>query len=197
MRLSPNNIDTIFHALGKQISFRAGTSVEVVVCGGTALAVLDLVHRATKDVDVLAWARTEGKDVFLDRVNAFPVWLEESAAAVASDFDLPGGWFNAGPASQLDLGLPGGFEGRLVRRTYGPNFTIHFISRVDQIHFKLFAAVDRNDYHTQDLLALKPTPEEMLDAARWVVTQDVSEPFRMVLEDFLTKYGFADVTDRI
>ncbi len=29
---------------------------------------------------------------------------------------------------------------------------------------KLFAAVDRNDYHTQDLLALNPTGAEMFDA---------------------------------
>jgi len=39
---------------------------------------------------------------------------------------------------------------------------------------------DRNDYHVQDLLALKPTEKEMEEATKWVLTQDVSEGFRLV-----------------
>ena len=196
MKLSQNNIDSIFHALDKQISLRSGEHVGVVVCGGTALAILDLVPRTTKDVDVLAWARTVGDDVLLERVTGFPDWLVESAAAVARDFNLPEGWFNAGPASQLDLGLPSGFDKRLIAKAYGTHLTVYLVGRLDQIHFKLFAAVDRNDYHTQDLLALSPTSAEIFDAASWVVTQDVSEPFRMVLKDYLSKHGYADVAER-
>lgn len=196
MRLSQNNIDTIFHALDRQISLRSGEHIGVVVCGGTALAILDLVPRTTKDVDVLAWARTVGDDVLLERVTGFPDWLEESAAAVARDFNLPEGCFNAGPASRLDLGLPSGFEKRLIAKAYGTHLTVYLVGHLDQIHFKLFAAVDRNDYHTQDLLALSPTSAEIFDAASWVVTQDVSEPFSMVLKDDLSKHGYADVADR-
>ncbi len=168
--------------------------MHIVVCGGTALAVLQLVPRTTRDVDVLAWMRESGTASYVERVTGFPDWLEESAAAVARDFNLPPGWFNAGPTSQVDLGLPKGLVDRLVRRDYGPQLTVFFVGRLDQIHFKLFAAVDRNDYHTQDLLALRPTEEEMAGAAAWVVTQDVSEPFRMVLKGFLARIGYAAVS---
>ena len=197
MRLSLNNIDTIFGALEKQISLRVTEHVGVVVCGGTALAILELVPRATKDVDVLAWARTVDDQFFLERITGFPDWLEESAAAVALDFHLAKGWFNAGPASQLDLGLPDGFKKRLIRKLYGLQLTIFLVGRLDQVYFKLFAAVDRNEHHTQDLLGLDPTDAEMFDAASWVLTQDVSEPFRMGLKDFLEKHGYADVADRL
>ena len=197
MRLSADNIDAILSALEKQISLLAAEHVGIVVCGGTALAILDLVPRATKDVDVLAWARAEGDGVRLERVTGFPDWLDEAAAAVARDFNLPVGWFNAGPASQLDLGLPRGFEKRLIAKIYGPHLSVYLVGRLDQIHFKLFAAVDRNDYHTQDLLALNPTDVEMSQAVSWVVTQDVSEPFRMVLKDFLSRHGYADVAERL
>ena len=197
MKLGPDNIESILSALGAQIRLRTRDTVGIVVCGGTALAVLQLVPRTTKDVDVLAWARESAGKLLLERIAGFPTWLTESATAVGRDFNLPEGWFNAGPASQLDLGLPEGFEQRLVRREYGNQLTAFFVGRLDQIHFKLFAAVDRDDYHLQDLLALHPTEAEMSDAAAWVVTQDVSEPFRIVLKDFLRRYGYAAVAERV
>jgi len=197
MKLGRNNIDTILTGLEAQLRLRTGEQVRIVVCGGTALAVLQLVPRTTKDVDVLAWARDSGGTLLLERIAGFPDWLKESAAAVARDFGLPAGWFNAGPTSQVDLGLPSGFVDRLVRRDYGPQFTVFFVGRLDQIHFKLFAAVDRNDYHTQDLLALRPTGAEMARAAAWVVTQDVSESFRMVLKDFLGGVGYAAAAEEL
>jgi len=197
MKLAPDNIEKIFSALERQISLRTGERVAIVVCGGTALAMLDLVPRTTKDVDVLAWVREAGGLVELERIHGFPDWLEDSAAAVARDFGLARGWFNAGPASQLDLGLPDGFEKRLTAREYGNQLSVYLIGRRDQVFFKLFAAVDRNDYHTQDLRALAPTEAEMLDAARWVLTQDVSEPFRMVLKDFLGRCGYATVAEQL
>ena len=120
-----------------------------------------------------------------------------AARKVGRDFNLPEGWFNAGPTGQLDLGLPDGFESRLVKATYGSRLDVFFVGRLDQIHFKLFAAVDRDDYHTQDLLALGPSEDEMEQAARWVLTQDVSEPFRMLLAALLKRIGYHDVAERL
>lgn len=42
---------------------------------------------------------------------------------------------------------------------------------------EILAALDRNDYHVQDLFALNPTDKEMQGATEWVLTQDVSEGF--------------------
>ena len=93
--------------------------------------------------------------------------------------------------------MPVGFEKRLVGRRYGKYLTIYFISRLDQIHFKLYAALDRAGYHVDDLFALKPTKQEMEMAARWVLTQDVSEGFKVILKDFLRKKGYDDIAQRI
>ena len=97
----------------------------------------------------------------------------------------------------MESGLPDGFEKRLVRKRYGDYLTVYFTGRTDQIFFKLYAAVDRNDYHVQDLLALKPTEKEMEEATKWVLTQDVSEGFRLVLKDFLERHGYGDIAKGI
>lgn len=48
--IAPNTIDRIFMALDRQIDIQDGNHIGLVVCGGTALAALGLVSRATKDV---------------------------------------------------------------------------------------------------------------------------------------------------
>lgn len=197
MKIAGDNAEAILTALDRQILLLGGDHVSLVVCGGTALAVLGLVPRTTKDVDVLAMATVHDGLVALQKVELFPEWLSEAARKVGRDFNLPEGWFNAGPTGQLDLGVPHGFESRLVKVTYGSRLDVFFVGRFDQIHFKLFAAVDRNDYHTQDLLALGPSGREMEQAALWVLTQDVSEPFRMLLETLLKQIGYEDVAERL
>lgn len=97
----------------------------------------------------------------------------------------------------MDSGLPQGFEKRLVKKQYGNYLSIYYISRLDQIYFKLYAAVDRNDYHVDDLFQLKPTQQEIKDAARWVLTQGVSIGFKTILIYFLRKHGYEDISERI
>ena len=190
-------IDKIFMALDRQIGVHGGIPIGLVVCGGTALAALGLVIRTTKDVDVLGVVVGPENGLRIQELKRFPEWLGEAAKAVERDFDLPENWLNLGPASQVELGLPEGLEKRLVRRNYGQYLTIYFISRIDQIYFKLYAAVDRNDYHVQDLLALKPTEVEIEKAAKWAITQDVSQGFKLILKDFLKRNGYEAIAERI
>lgn len=82
----------------------------------------------------------------------------------------------------LDLGLPEGFLQRAQHRRYGEALTVLFASRTDQIHLKLYAAVDQGaGWHLADLKALKPTEPELLQAARWSRIHDPSEGYRSVL----------------
>lgn len=75
---------------------------------------------------------------------------------------------------------------------------IYFIGRLDQIHFKLFAAVDQGQgKHSQDLLALQPTQSEMETAAYWVKNQDASDLFKQLLKETLIGLGYAESTRRI
>jgi hypothetical protein len=93
----------------------------------------------------------------------------------------------------LRLGLPDGFMERLTRREYGASLTVRYASRIDQIHFKLHATVDRGGgKHFADLRALEPTPDELVAAARWARTHDPSEGFRIVLLEVLAYFGVND-----
>ena len=156
MQINYKIVDEIFTALDRQIGVLNGTPINLVVCGGTALAALGLVTRTTRDVDVLGTVSATESGLTVHRIKEFPQWLIEAAGKVGRDFDLPKNWLNLGPASQVDSGLPKGLEKRLIDRRYGQYLTIYFISRIDQLHFKLYAAVDRDDYHVQDSLLLCP-----------------------------------------
>jgi len=195
--IAPDIINDILEALDRQIGVHGGVPLGLVVCGGTALSALGLVMRTTRDMDVLGSVSETENGVTIQSIKKFPEWLVEAANRVGRDFDLPENWLNLGPASQVESGLPEGFEKRLVKKVYGQYLTVYFISRIDQIHFKLYAAVDQDGYHEQDLFALKPTESEMEVAAKWVVTQDVSEVFRALLKDFLEIHHYGDAAKRI
>jgi hypothetical protein len=121
----------------------------------------------------------------------------EQVKTIAKTFSLPENWLNTGPESYLKTGLPGGFLERLTWKNYRENLHIGYISRLDQIFFKLFAAVDRGGYHVQDLHQLHPTTPELLAAAHWVLTQDISREFRLLLIDCLKKIGYEDAAAKI
>jgi hypothetical protein len=86
----------------------------------------------------------------------------------------------------------------LTGKTYGSRLVVHFIGRLDQIHFKLYAAADQRDgTHLTDLKALHPSAVELEAAARWAMTHDVSEGFKMVLQELLTQLGHESVAKTI
>lgn len=180
--------DALFSALGEQLA-AAGERYELVVIGGSGLLSLGLIERSTRDVDIVALRSGER----LDRAEPMPAALQLARDRVARDFSLPDSWLNAGPTDLLDFGLPDGFIGRLERRDYGGGLSVYLASRYDQIHFKLYALVDRGPgKHEQDLRALDPTDAELLAAARWTRTQDPSEGYLQMLGHTLTYLGVDD-----
>jgi hypothetical protein len=166
MKFDSATLDELLSALDRQIELSRGGDIALVVCGGSALAALGLVHRTTRDVDVLGLARTVPGGISVERLERLPEPLASAALRVARDFNLPTDWLNLGPAPQVGMGLPKGFGSRVERRPYGAFLTIYYASRYDQIHLKLYAAVDQDSYHVQDLALLKPTGAELLAAAR-------------------------------
>jgi hypothetical protein len=197
MMIVPENIEEIFAAFEKQIIVQGGFAISIVVCGGTALAAVGLVKRATRDVDVLGEIVWIDGEMEIRRIDKFPKWFQDAAKIIERDFGLPNNWINTGPTSQVDSGLPDLFKNRLIKREYGKYLTVYFISRIDQIFFKLYASVDRDGYHVEDLFKLNPTEKEIYSASQWVLTQDVSEGFRVILLDFLRKNGFENVAARL
>lgn len=167
--------------------------IEPVVCGGSALIATGLIVRATKDLDIVA-LRQNGN---LTDPSPLPIGFLEAARQVAHNLSLPEDWVNDGPADLFRMGLPPGFNERLISRVIGPALTVHFISRIDQIFFKLYASVDRGGYHIDDLLALGPASDELAAAGRWSCTHDVSDNFTTLLRDFLDKLGYGDAAKNI
>lgn len=184
--MNPNGL---LAALNEQLAAVGGRH-ELVIIGGSALLALEIVSRPTQDVDVLALR--SGDDLL--SAEPLPSDLVAAAHRVSDDFRVPSGWLNAGPTGLLDLGLPHGFVDRLVQRRYGEALTVYIASRLDQIHFKLYATVDQGPgRHEADLRALEPTDTELIAAARWTRTQDPSPGFRDVLVGTLASFGLEDV----
>jgi hypothetical protein len=180
--------ERLLDALGEQLT-AAKQRFELVVIGGSGLLALGVVQRTTRDVDIVALR--SGSD--LRKPIPLPEALRIARDRVARDFSLPEDWLNTGPAGLLDFGLPEGFMDRLETRPCGDYLTVHFASRLDQIHFKLYAAVDQGPgKHSEDLEALAPTNEELLQAARWARTHDPSSGFKQELQRALAHFGVDD-----
>lgn len=163
-----------------------GLSIAVVAVGGGSLLLLGMLDRPTEDLDLVAIAR----DGVLLSAEPMPPELALAVSDVAALLGLPSTWMNAGPADLLRLGLPGGFDERVITKRFG-GLTVHLAGRFDQICFKLYAAVDQGprSKHFADLRALAPSHDELRAAARWAQTHDPSEPFRDQLEQALVALG--------
>jgi hypothetical protein len=165
-----------------------GESYAIVIVGGAALNLLGIVHRLTKDVDILAFAPPASAKQKQGEITRPPEPLPEpltrAAATVARDLGLRDQWLNAGPAPQWREGLPSGLEKRIQWRRYAA-LNVGLVDRYDLIFLKLYAAADdkgTDSVHYQDLLALSPKTGELRAALEWVKTQDASAEFRRGLQ---------------
>jgi hypothetical protein len=198
VNIDQNRLDQALGLLGELLASRGRPQEHFVVCGGSALLALGLVRRTmTRDVDVLA-CMDHGN---LVDARPLPDWLLEDARDVREQLNLPENWFNTDPAQEsfFRLGFPDGLPDRLIRRDYGTRLCISFISRYDQIFFKLHAAADRDagSRHFQDLQDLRPTPKELLAAARWIRIHDPSEGFLYVLGELFKYLGHGDLASQL
>ena len=192
--LDDKKLKSALSLLEERLRMAQAPKMQLVVCGGSALIATQLIARTTKDLDIVALMDSaEG----LIEPAPLPDSLLQAAAIVAQNMDIPADWLNCAPADLFRMGLPDGFAGRLHKHDIGPCLTVYFIGRLDQIFFKLYASVDRGGYHIDDLLALKPTIDELVQAARWSMTHDVSEGYAMVLKNLLQELGYGEAAARI
>ena len=177
-----NKLHQALSLLNERLILQNAPKVRLVVCGGSALIAMGLVPRTTQDM--------------VDP-EPMPEYLISAAGATAQTLSLPKDWLNCGPADLFRMGLPKGTFERLTKVEIGVKLDIYYVSRLDQIFFKLYAAVDRGGYHIDDLLKLNPTSEELFQAAQWTMTHDVSDGFRCMLRQLLTELDHEDVSRRI
>ncbi len=192
MELDRNQLEEALQTLGEVLEDRA-LSYELAVIGGSALMLIDLSVRPTRDLDVVAIV--EGGSY--RKADPLPAPLVQAIEEVARNLGLPSTWLNPEPASLLDLGLPKGFETRTETRKFR-SLVLHVASRKDQICFKLYASADLGPQskHIADLKRLEPTEDELLEAARWAIEQDPSPGFRGLLNRALAYFGVVGADDR-
>ncbi|NQW99225.1 hypothetical protein HQ447_01105 [bacterium] len=173
----------------------AGKSAPVwfVVGGGSALLVLRLSTRQTKDVDVMALREWEG-----NVVSAYPLpdAVKHAAAKVAEELRLDPDWLNGSASLHgFDLpALPAWFWQELDTREYGRNLKISFIGRKGLILLKLGAALDRDQRRDiEDLACLKPTSTEVEELLRWVLRNIHETSTHPKLPSLLHALGHADL----
>lgn len=191
--IGKENLSNILSLLNERLTL-VSPDIEwnLIVCGGAALAELNLLQRTTKDIDVIG--KFSEKDI--EYAN-FDTQFKEQVSIIADLLNLPSNWINTGPESFLQTGLPPGLLDRLTKKSYGKNLTIGFISRIDQIFLKLYASVDRGGYHVDDLIKLEPSETELLKASRWVCNQDTSETFLLLLKSMLEQIGYKNVAGKL
>lgn len=180
-----SDLEKALAGLGELIEDQA-QSHELVVVGGGSLLLQGRLRRTTQDLDVVARVE-QGAYV---TAEPLPEALREAVRQVADLYALGDEWLNAGPAGLLQFGLPVGFSERKETRRYG-GLTLHLAGRLDQIAFKLYAAVDQGprSKHVRDLQDLEPTQDELVFGARWAVTHDTSAGFRDQLVQALEALG--------
>ncbi len=164
----------------------AGEPHAIVIVGGAALGLLGVVVRATRDVDILAFAKPRGRDAWtlVPPPAPLPESLTAAIRTVGQDLGLADDWLNTGPALQWKQGLPPGLAKRIEWRQYAV-LRVGLVGRKDLIWLKLYAAADgRPDgRHVRDLAALEPTDAELEEAARWVRSQDAGPAFPGLVDE--------------
>lgn len=197
-----DEVEDVLWRLGKQMLYYHEDPISLVICGGSALNVLNISNRTTKYVDVLVIVE-EGPDGYkLKYGEELPASLVERIAAVGRDLGLDVDWLNMGPKDILPIyGPPAGMTERWVKREYGPCLTAYFIHRLDQIHFKLLAAADTkaNPRHMEDLKKrIKPTEDELNLAVAWLLKKaDHNPAFKLKAKNAVMELGYERIAGRI
>lgn len=142
-----------------------GLEFEAIVIGGGALNVMGILNRTTVDFDVLD---PKIPDDILEAAEAFRAEFEKKTG----DY-LIEGWLNNGPTS-LVRDLRKGWRDRITKIFSGKAVTLFTLGRADLLCSKLFAFCDRAERDLGDLIALRPSREELLDCLEWVRDRDAN-----------------------
>lgn len=137
--------------------------LEAVVLGGSALALLGVTSRQTRDFDIID---PELPPTILDAARTFAREQRERGVDLLDD------WLNNGPIHLGDV-LPEGWRRRVVLAFEGKAMVLHSLGRPDLLKTKLFALCDRGT-DLPDCVALAPTAAELAEALPWVSFQDAN-----------------------
>jgi len=140
----------------------SGLFLDAVIVGGTALSLIGVISRPTRDCDVL--------------YPALSSELRAAAASFAKQIRAMGGalddnWLND-TAALVAHTLPPGWMERLHEIFRGRAITLRSLGRIEILMTKLYALCDRG-IDLPDCVALAPTPTELDQILPWLRQQDL------------------------
>jgi len=144
-----------------QFLVERGLVLDAVVVGGTALVLLGIISRATKDVDVLY------PNLSPDVIGAAREFARQRRATGETLVD---DWLNNGPHAIIP-DLPPDWMQRVNPVYQGQALTIAVPDRPELLATKLFALCDRGT-DLADCLALDPSAAELATVLPWLVSRD-------------------------
>lgn len=151
-----------------------GLRFEGVVIGGSALVLMGVVSRHTKDFDVLMPVLPEA---IVNASRDFAKLERQAGNNVVDD------WLNNGPMQLGDV-LPAGWNERVEPLFSGEAITFSVLGRADLLKSKLFALADRG-VDIEDCLALGPTADELAECLPWLEQRDGNELWPKHVKDTL------------
>ncbi len=151
-----------------------GLRLDAVVVGGTALGLLGVVSRQTRDCDILY---PELPGAIQDASKQFAAARRAYGEVLADD------WLNNGPAA-LANDLPLGWLEHLQVAFAGRAITLRSLGRLDLLRSKLFALCDRG-IDLQDCVALAPTDDELTLITPWLAERDANPDWPAHVADTL------------
>jgi len=178
----------LIRQLGELLQAR-GETAAIVVVGGAALSLKGLVSRATVDIDVIAIGGGSSKappSVLIVPMD-LPANLRSAVDRLTRDLGLPPSWMNTFVTCGGTQRLPPGFADRVEWQEH-QGLWLGIAGRYDLIALKLHAAIDTDirSRHTSDLLALRPTTEELESAGAWVRSQDAGPDFQGLVSQVIS-----------
>jgi len=196
---SAENINEILSRLNQKMVYAELDPLHLVVCGGAALVAIGLVARGTQDVDIVALLRATRANLEILENKSLPTEVERLVAEIGLELGIRKDWLNFDASPLIDFGFPPEMTKRLIKKPYGLCLTVYFISRFDQVHFKMFAAMDPKDgtRHLGDLLDLKPRENEVTAAVAWLLGRKTSPEFKSGLFQVLERIGYERIAKQI
>ncbi len=160
---------------------RRGHSFDLVVIGGGALLLQNLIGRPTLDLDTVARVAGEKWVPAKPLPNELVRAIRDVAVTLGLQRQPDDDWLNGDSTVLIDTGLPKGFADRAMAIQFG-SLTIRVAARPDLICLKLWAATDtargaRRNVDIADLKELDPTIDELRQAVRWCCEKDGRNDF--------------------
>lgn len=136
--------------------FTEGLSFAAIAVGGSALSIMGIIERQTRDLDLLT--------------KAIPLPIQNAALTFAKKKSLDAKWLNNAP-SELSKHLPENWMTLTEELFVGKALSLRCPCRLHMIYTKFWAMCDR-DRDLDDLIAMNPNATEILKAIEWTKPLD-------------------------